>query len=105
MAYKANIEKLTLENRRFRKILFTTNQMQLVLMSLEPGEEIGREKHSGITQFIRIEKGKGLAEVGSKRYRLKDGDCIIIPSGKYHNIINTGKNRLKLYTLYAPPAH
>ena len=104
MSFKANIEKLTERNNFYRKVLYTTKQMQLVLMSLNSNEEIGREKHPNISQFIRVEEGSGVAIVGRKRYRLKDGDAVIIPPNKYHNII-AGTEGLKLYTIYSPPEH
>jgi mannose-6-phosphate isomerase-like protein (cupin superfamily) len=103
--YRANIEKLTKRNTSYRKVLFTTKQMQLVVMSLFPDEEIGTEIHPKTTQFIRIEKGKGVAYINNKTYHLKDGVCIMIPAGTKHNIINTGKSKLKIYTLYSPPEH
>jgi mannose-6-phosphate isomerase-like protein (cupin superfamily) len=101
--YKTNIERKTLENNRFRKILYTTPQMQLVVMSLKKSEEIGLEKHVGITQFIRVEKGKAVAIVNGKRKYLNSGDIVIIPSNTYHNIIALAN--VKLYTIYSPPAH
>lgn len=109
IGFKTNISVKTEKNTKFRKILFTTRQLQLVLMSLKPGQEIGSEVHKGITQFIRVEKGRCIAKLGSGKkgntYRLKSGDCVIIPAGTRHNIINTGPKSVKLYTLYSPPAH
>jgi mannose-6-phosphate isomerase-like protein (cupin superfamily) len=102
--YKTNIEKMTLQNKLYRKILYTSPQQQLVLMKLKPNEEIGMEKHVGITQFIRVEGGSGIAIIRDKKYLLKDGDAIIIPSNTYHNIIAKSEG-LQLYTLYSPPAH
>lgn len=109
---KINIEKKTRSNSFYRKVIFTTKTMQLVLMSLKPGIEIGKgpgkaggEKHSKTTQFIRIEKGTGIAIIANKKLSLKDGDAIMIKPNTYHNIINTGKTPLKLYTLYSPPEH
>lgn len=101
--YKVNIEGKTLKNNRFRKILYTTPQMQLVVMSLKKSTEIGLEKHVGITQFIRIEKGKALAVIKGRKKYLYSGDSIMIPSNTYHNII--ALSNVKLYTLYSPPAH
>lgn len=101
--YKDNIEKQTLANKYYRKVLFTTNQMQLVLMNIPTGTEIGEEIHHHITQFIRIEQGTGVAYLNNKRFNLKDGDAIIIPAGMKHNIRST--NDLKLYTIYSPPEH
>jgi mannose-6-phosphate isomerase-like protein (cupin superfamily) len=79
--------------------------MQLVLMSIEEGQEIGREKHQYATQFIRVESGRAKAIVGKNIFILKDGDAIVVPPNTYHNIINTGKDPLKLYTIYSPPQH
>jgi mannose-6-phosphate isomerase-like protein (cupin superfamily) len=105
MAYKVNIESETLKNTHYRKVLFTTPEMQLVLMSLEPQENIPREKHEKTSQFIRVESGKGIIMVGNRRYRLRDGDSIIIPHQTWHLVKNTGKRALKLYTIYSPPEH
>ena len=102
-AYKDNIERVTLDNKFYRKVLFTTKQMQLVVMYIPTGEEIGVEIHKSSTQFIRIEAGTGVARIGNKRYNLKAGDAVVIPSGIKHDIIAT--NNLQLYTLYAPPQH
>jgi mannose-6-phosphate isomerase-like protein (cupin superfamily) len=103
--FKGNIEKLTLRNIYYRKVINTTENSQLVLMSIQPGDEIGREKHHNTTQFIRIEKGKGVVYIKNKRYNIKDGDAIVIPPNTYHNIINSGKKELKLYSIYSPPVH
>lgn len=109
IGFKTNISTRTEKNTKFRQILFTTKQLQLVVMSLKPGQEIGSEVHRGITQFIRVEKGRCVAKLGTGKkgttYRLKSGDCVIIPAGTRHNIINTGPKSAKLYTLYSPPAH
>jgi mannose-6-phosphate isomerase-like protein (cupin superfamily) len=102
--FRTNIEKDTLNNKKYRKILHTTKELQVVLMSLKPREDIPEEVHHA-TQFIRIESGNGVAEVSNRRYILKDGVAIVIPSGKKHRIINTGVDELKLYTIYAPPQH
>lgn len=101
--FKTNIEKRTLNNNSFRKILYTTPQMQLVVMSLKRNEDIGMEKHNRITQFIRIEKGEVLAIIKGKKKYLNEGDAIIIPANTYHNII--ALSNTKLYTIYSPPAH
>lgn len=103
--HKINIEKATLENTYYRKVLHTTPQMQLVLMSLNQGEDIPLETHSSTTQFIRVEKGTALAMVGKKRMLLDDGDSLIIPPGKKHYISQIGEKPLKLYTIYSPPEH
>jgi mannose-6-phosphate isomerase-like protein (cupin superfamily) len=103
--FHTNIEKETLENKNFRKVLYTAAYMQLVLMSLKPGEDIGLEVH-GVDQFFRFEKGKGKVIIGNNEYEVKDGDVIIVPAGMPHNVINTSETEeLKLYTLYAPPHH
>lgn len=99
-----NIEKSTNKNKYFRKVLYTTKQMQLVLMSLKPNEEIGSEIHPNTSQFIRVESGNGTSILGNKRYKLKNDSAIIIPSGVKHNVI-AGKNGMKMYTIYSPPEH
>lgn len=101
--YKANIEKQTLKNKNYRKVINTTKQMQLVLMSIPSGEEIGMEIHPKTTQFIRVESGNGVAIINNIKINLKDGDAIVIPSNTKHNIIS--KKDLKLYTIYSPPEH
>lgn len=101
-SYKTNIEKVTNRNKKFRRILYTTKNMQLVIMRLKPKEEIGLEKHRG-TQFIRVEKGKAKAIVGTKTMKLKAGDSVMIPPNTKHNVIAT--TSLHLYTLYSPPEH
>lgn len=102
--YISNIEKLSLENDNFREVLFTSEKVQLVVMSLLPGEEIGAEVHH-LDQFIRVEKGTGKAVLDGEEHSLEDGVAVIVPSGAMHNIINTGSESMKLYTLYAPPNH
>ncbi len=103
--YKANIEKLTEENTSFRKVLYTGEQSQLVLMSLLPGEDIGSEVHPDNDQFFRIESGTGKAVVGETEYELSDGDAVVVPKGTEHNVINTGEVRLNFYTIYSPAHH
>lgn len=104
--YVANIEKETLENDNFRKVLYTAKNCQLVLMSLLPKEQIGLETHSKIDQFFRFESGKGKCIIDDNEYDVKDGDAIIVPAGSKHNIINTSEDKaLKLYTIYSPPNH
>jgi len=103
--YHVNIEKATIDNEDFRKVLYTGEHTQLVLMSLKPDEEIGFETHPDIDQFFRVDAGNGKAIINGNEYTLKNGDCVIVPSGSKHNIINTGKEPLKLYTLYSPPHH
>jgi len=104
--YKGNIEKLTLENENFRKVLYTGEHCQLVLMSLTPGEEIGSEVHKDNDQFFRFEKGDGKVVINETEYIVGDGDAVIVPAGSEHNIINTSIiNPLKLYTIYSPAHH
>lgn len=104
--FYVNIETRTKENDYFREVLFTGPLSQLVVMSLQPGEEIGLETHLETDQFVRVEEGKGKAILASQEYQLKEGSAIVIPAGTEHNIINTSsKKALKLYTIYAPPEH
>jgi mannose-6-phosphate isomerase-like protein (cupin superfamily) len=102
--YVTNIEKLSLENTNFRKVLYTDKNSQLVLMSLLIGEDIGEEVHD-VDQFLRVEKGTGKAILNDVLHDLADGSVIIVPAGTKHNIINTGDSEMKLYTLYMPPHH
>ncbi len=102
--YVVNIEKETLENENFRKVLYTSNYSQLVVMSIEPGDDIGMEVH-GLDQFIRIENGKGKAILNGQEYEIEDDWAVVIPAGVEHNIVNTGDEPLKLYTIYSPPEH
>ena len=104
--YSTDIEKQSLENTAFRRVLFTGKNMQLVLMSLKPGEDIGSEVHQDRDQFFRVEAGQARAEVGEDTWELADGSIVVVPAGSRHNITNTSKDaELKLYTLYAPPEH
>ena len=102
--YVTNIEQLSLENDNFRKVLYTAKHSQLVLMSLLPGEEIGEEVHD-LDQFIRVEAGEGKAVLDGVEHTVRDGFAIVVPAGTRHNVINTGTENLKLYTLYSPPEH
>lgn len=102
--YYTHLEKATLENTDFRRVLYTAKNSQLVLMSLKAGEEIGAEIHE-LDQFIRVESGKGKAVMNGQEHELADGDAIVIPAGVDHNVINTGGTELKLYTVYSPPEH
>lgn len=110
LGYSSDIETLTLENTNFRKVLATTNGLQLTLMSLLPGEDIGREKHH-VVQFFRFESGIGIVELdnahGEKEtFEVQDGSAVIVPKGTYHNIINTSdRDYLKLYTIYTGEIH
>lgn len=104
--YHNNIEKATIDNTNFRKVLHTTQHFQLVLMCLQPGEDIGEEVHHDNDQFFRFESGSGKCIIDGNEYSLKDGDVIIVPSGAKHNIINIDNQKeLKMYTIYAPPHH
>lgn len=100
-----NIEKLTVENDNYRKVLYTGKHMQLVLMTLQAGEEIGREVHEGHDQFFRIEAGQGRITIDDQEHDVQDDDAMIVPAGAWHNVVNTGKAPLRLYTLYGPPEH
>lgn len=102
--YITNIEKLSLENENFRTVLYTDKNSQLVLMSLLPKEEIGEEVHD-VDQFLRIEQGTGTAILNGVSRDIADGSAIVVPAGTKHNIINSGKGKMKLYSLYTPPHH
>jgi mannose-6-phosphate isomerase-like protein (cupin superfamily) len=101
-----NIEKLSLDNTNFRHVIYTAQHLQLVLMHLNPNEEIGMEIHETTDQFFRVEKGEGKVIIGGEEHLLHDGDAIVVPAGTEHNVINTSsQNPLKLYTIYAPAHH
>lgn len=103
--YVTNIEERTLENKYFREVLYTDENVQLVVMSLAPSEEIGEEVHQ-LDQFIRVEKGTGTAVLDGVEHALIDGSAVVVPQGTRHNIINSSSTEeMKLYTLYAPPNH
>lgn len=103
--YLADIETLTEENAAFRQVLYTGHNLQLVLMALTPGQDIGVETHATHDQFFRIEKGHGEAVIDGVSHRIKGGDALIVPAGAKHNLINTGDISLRLYTIYGPPNH
>ena len=104
--FKSNIEKDTLGNSNFRRVLYTGKHSQLVLMNLEPGEEIGEEVHKTVDQFFRFEKGEGIVSIDGIKQKIADGDAVIVPAGARHNVMNTSKTtELKLYTIYSPPEH
>ena len=104
--FKTDIENDTLGNNNFRKVLYSGSHLQLVLMSLNAGEEIGEEVHHDNDQFFRFESGNGKCIIDGNNYTVTNGDVIIIPAGAKHNIINTDSNaELKMYTIYAPPHH
>ena len=101
-----NIEKATLDNNNFRKVLYTAKHSQLVLMSLAPSEEIGMEVHQDNDQFFRFEKGRGKCIIDGNEYEITDGSAVVVPAGAQHNIINvSGSEPLKLYTIYSPAHH
>lgn len=100
-----DIEKLTEENGDFRRVLYTGHNLQLVLMSIEPGDEIGEEVHDDIDQFFRIEAGEGEISIDDVVHKVKADDGIIVPQGAKHNVKSVGSEPLKLYTIYGPPEH
>ncbi len=102
--YFGHIEKDTLENTDYRRVLYTGEHSQLVLMNLQSGEEIGEEVHT-VDQFFRIEKGLGQVFIDNNEYTVEDGDAIIVPAGSKHNVLNIGPDELKLYTIYSPANH
>ena len=104
--YKTDLEKETKKNAYFRRVLYTAEHSQLVLMSLRPKEEIGEEIHKGNDQFFRFDSGKGVVVINGIRHAVKDGSGVIVPAGAKHYVINTSANRsLKFYTIYSPPDH
>ena len=103
--YQENIETLTADNADFRRVLYTGKYLQLVLMTLQPGEEIGAEVHDDRDQFFRFEQGQGVVDIDGVENRVEDGSGVIVPAGARHNVRNTGDAPLKLYTLYGPPEH
>jgi mannose-6-phosphate isomerase-like protein (cupin superfamily) len=104
--YTTNIERDSLENENFRKVLYTAPNLQLVLMTLQPGEEIGLETHDHGDQFFRVEGGEGKAVLDGETHALADGDIVVIPAGVEHNIVNTSSDTpLQVYTIYTPPEH
>jgi mannose-6-phosphate isomerase-like protein (cupin superfamily) len=100
-----DIEDRTEENEDFRRVLYTGKNLQLVLMALRPGEEIGEEVHDDRDQFFRVEKGEGEVSIDGKRTKVESDFAIVVPAGARHNVRNTGDEPLKLYTIYAPPEH
>ncbi len=103
--FHSNIEKETLENQNFRKVLYTAKNSQLVLMSLKPNEEIGLETHRENDQFFRFESGRGMVIIDGNEHIVSDGIAIVIPAGSKHNVINMGTTDLKMYTIYSPAHH
>ena len=104
--FHVNIEDRTEENEYFREVLYTGEHSQLVVMALQPGEEIGLETHEGRDQFIRVEEGSGTAILNGQKIALEEDSALVIPAGVEHNVLNTSiKEPLKLYTIYSPPEH
>jgi mannose-6-phosphate isomerase-like protein (cupin superfamily) len=104
--YVVDIEEKTLKNTCFREVLYTAKGMQLVVMSLRPGEEIGLEVHDDVDQFIRVEAGIGKAILDGEDHHLEDGSAVVIPAGTEHNIVNASSSEdLRLYSIYSPPEH
>ena len=103
--YCEDIEKATLENEDFRRVLYTGRNLQLVLMSLAPGEEIGEETHEDRDQFFRFEEGEGVVVIDGVENEVEDDFAVIVPAGACHNVKNTGEEPLQFYTLYGPPEH
>ena len=110
-AWIDDIERATLDNETFRTVLFTGERVQLTVMRLAPGEDIGAEVHPDHDQFLRVEAGRGRAELGGRdgqpaeSHELESDWAIVVPAGLWHNLVNTGSEELKLYSLYAPPEH
>ena len=104
--YSVNLEQATLAGNNFREVLYTTKRSQLVIMTLQPGEEIGMEHHTGHDQFIRVEAGEGYAVLDGEKHMLADGVAVVIPAGTEHNVVNTSTSEpMRLYTVYTPPEH
>lgn len=105
IGFVADIEELTEENTDFRRVLYSGSHLQLVLMSIAPGEEIGGEIHADTDQFFRIEDGEGRIVIDGVPHKIKSGDGIVVPAGAHHNLICAGHLPLKVYTIYGPPHH
>jgi mannose-6-phosphate isomerase-like protein (cupin superfamily) len=111
LGWIGNVEQATLDNDTFRTVLFTGEHTQLTVMRLAPGEDIGRESHPHLDQFLRIEQGTGRAELGrsedviDETHEVEDDWAIIVRAGVWHNVVNTGTGDMKLYSLYSPPEH
>jgi mannose-6-phosphate isomerase-like protein (cupin superfamily) len=103
--YVDDIQARTLENKDFRRVLYTGKNLQLVLMTIAPGDEIGEEVHEDRDQFFRIEEGEGEVVIDGQTHQIEDDDAIIVPAGARHNVRNPGDAPLKLYTIYGPPEH
>jgi mannose-6-phosphate isomerase-like protein (cupin superfamily) len=105
IGYFGNIEELTEKNTDFRRVLYSGTKLQLVLMSVAPGTELGGEIHEDTDQYFRIEAGKGMVVIDGATHKVKAGDGILVPAGAHHNLICTGHDALKLYTIYGPSHH
>ena len=111
IGWVGDIEDAAEENENFRTVLFTGEHAQLTVMSIAPGEDIGLEKHDGIDQFLRIEEGTARVELGRTKdaldetHELEDDSAVFVPAGTWHNVVNTGEDTVKLYSIYAPPEH
>ena len=103
--YCDDLEQATEENEDFRRVVYTGKNLQLVLMSLAPGDEIGEEVHDDRDQFFRIEEGEGVITIDGVEHEVEDDFAVIVPAGARHNVVNTGDEPLKLYTIYGPPEH
>lgn len=103
--YCDDIQRATFQNDDFRRVLYTGKNLQLVLMTIEPGDEIGEEVHADRDQFFRIEEGTGAIDIDGLENRIEDDFAVIVPAGARHNVRNTGSQPLRLYTIYAPPEH
>lgn len=105
IGYIGHIEDLTEKNTDFRRVLYSGTKLQLVVMSVAPGTELGGETHDDTDQFFRVEAGKGIVVIDGAPHKVKAGDGIVVPAGAHHNVICTGHDALKLYTIYGPPQH
>jgi len=105
IGYVANIEEQTEANTDFRRVLYSGAKLQLVVMSVAPGEELGGETHEDTDQFFRIEAGKGMIVIDGVPHKVKSGDGVVVPAGAHHNVICIGHDGLKLYTIYGPAHH
>jgi mannose-6-phosphate isomerase-like protein (cupin superfamily) len=103
--YVADIEDKTEANNDFRHVLYTGQNLQLVVMSLKPGQDIGAETHATHDQFFRVEQGKGEVVIDGVTHKVKSGTGIVVPAGALHNLVNTGDDAMKVYTIYGPPNH
>lgn len=103
--FHGNIADMTIQNESFRSVVYTAKNIQLVMMAIKPGEDIGEEVHQKVDQFFRVEAGSGMSIINGKKTSIKKDDAILVPAGAMHNIVNDGNVHLHLYSLYAPPQH